>query len=522
MGVYLMTLSAITKTSAIIIVVIAIIAVAGGVLLLTQQPAQPPATTTTTTTTATTATTTITTTTTTTTTTTATTPVSSTITIGNVTIRVPEEFAKFVEKVKTGEVKVTIYFGHALNPEERDSFIKVINAFKQEYPGIDVVEKRYGGMGELQSAVIAAATLPSAQRESLVGQAPDVFNWAHDWIGWFADSGYIVSLEDYIGYDAVDDISQNILPSAMSSVTYLGKTYGLPYAGEALALYVNTMLVPNPPTTFNELKTLMEQFYKPSEGKYGIAGQITGQYHTNPWVTAFGGFYYDDVRKELGYLKPETAEGLKFFVAYILRYMDVSDLGNDYQRRLFGEGKTPFYISGPWDVKYAVETLGVNNFTVVPLPSIDNKIPKPWSGFRIIYISVMATAGGKERTYASILFALYIALDDNAIQTLVNELGYIPVKPSVADYVRANINANPLYKIVLGFYEQLGKSVPMPKDANMQKVWGADTYLQAIWKAYSDAISSGRSPDDAVQAAIAQVDKALSDAYNDVSAKIQK
>jgi len=105
-------------------------------------------TTTTTTTTATTATTTITTTTTTTTTTTATTPVSSTITIGNVTIRVPEEFAKFVEKVKTGEVKVTIYFGHALNPEERDSFIKVINAFKQEYPGIDVVEKRYGGMGE--------------------------------------------------------------------------------------------------------------------------------------------------------------------------------------------------------------------------------------------------------------------------------------------------------------------------------------------------------------------------------------
>ena len=243
-------------------------------------------------------------------------------------------------------------------------------------------------------------------------------------------------------------------------------------------------------------------------------------YHINQWVTAHDGFFYDDITKQLGFLKPETAEGVKFFIANILRYMDVNDLGHDYQRRLFGTGKTPLYISGPWDVKYAVDTLGIENFTVVPLPNIDGKIPKPYSGFRNMYITVMATAGGEERTYASILLVLYTTLNDDAILTLVNELGYVPVKNSVAEYVETHVTEEQLYKIVTGFYEQLKNSVPMPKDKNMQSVWAADTYLQAIWQAYAEAINQGKTPDEAVQVAIAKVDQALQDAYNEISQKI--
>ncbi|MCD6300968.1 MAG: extracellular solute-binding protein, partial [Staphylothermus sp.] len=459
--------------------------------------------------------------TTTTTTTTETTPAGTTIKIGDVELPVPPEFKDFVEKAKKGEVNVTIYFGHSLAPEERDSFIKVIDMFQQEYPGIKVVEKYYGGMGELQSSVIAAASLPPEQREGLIGNAPDVFTWAHDWIGWFADSGYIIPLEDYIGYDAIDVAAEHILPSALSAVTYKTKTYGLPYAGESLALYVNTKLVPNPPTTFEEMKQIMEQFYNPSEGTYGIAGQIVGIYHINPWVTAFGGFFYDEVTKQLGLTKPETIEGVKFFVANILRYMDVSDLGHDYQRKLFGTGKTPLYFSGPWDVKYATDTLGLDSFTVVPFPRIGDKVPKPYSGFRNMYISVMATAGGRERTYASILLVLYVTLNDDAILTLVNELGYVPVKYSVADYVTTHLEDNPLYKIILGFYNQLKYSVPMPKDKNMQVVWGVDTYLQAIWQAYAEALEEGKSPDEAVEITLAKVEQALQDAYDEISQKIK-
>jgi arabinogalactan oligomer/maltooligosaccharide transport system substrate-binding protein len=443
------------------------------------------------------------------------------ITIGNVELRVPREFAEFAEKAGRGEVKVTIYFGNALAPEERVGFYKAIDQFRRKYPGIEVKIIEYGGMGDLKGAVSASGALPPEQREAIIGSVPDVFTWAHDWIGGFADKGYIIALEDYIGVDAVEDVSEHLLPSAMAAVTYLGKTYGLPYAGEALALFVNTRLVSTPPTTFSELKKIMEQFYNPTAGTYGISGMVVGVYHINAWVTAHGGFFYDEVRRELGHLKPETSEGIKFFVLNILRYMDISDLGHDYQRRLFGTGKAPFYISGPWDVRYAIETLGLDGFTVVPLPSIDGKVPRPFSGYRNLYISVMATAGGKERTYASILFVLFLALDDNALMTLVDELGYVPVKLSVAETVQAKVAEKPLYKIVLGFYQQLARSVAMPKDINMEVVWGTDTYLQTIWKAYADALAAGKTPDEAVREAIALVDKALRDAYNEIAPKIK-
>lgn len=446
----------------------------------------------------------------------------ATISVCNVPVRVPKEFADFVNNVRRGTITVEIYFGNALAPEERVGFYKAVDLFTREFPGVVVRNLEYAGMGEMQSKIIAVASLPPAQREGMVGKAPDVFTWAHDWIGMFADPGYIVSLEDYIGYDAVEDASEHILPVAMAAVTYKAKTYGLPYAGEALALFVNTQLVPKPPETFDEMLEIMKRFYKPEEGSYGISGMVGGVYHTNAWVTAFGGFYYDEIRREVGLLENGTKAGLEFFVRNVLRYMDIGDLGHDYQRRLFGAGKAPMYISGPWDVRFAVETFGIGGFTVAPLPSIDGRIPKPMSGFRNLYISVMAIHGGKERTYASILFVLYLSLCDEAVLTMVRELGYVPVKRSVVDYITKNLDEHPMYRIVLGFYQQLERSVPMPKDKNMQIVWGADKYITTIWSAYAEALGRGKTVDEAVEEAVAVIDTALRGAYEDIAPRLER
>lgn len=440
----------------------------------------------------------------------------------NVQLRVPRDFAEFADKARKGNVFVEIYFGNALAPEERVGFYKAIDLFERAFPGIKVSKIEYAGMGEMQTRVIAVASLPPAQREGMIGKAPDVFTWAHDWVGTFADSGYIVPIEDYVGTSAIVDASKHILPAAMAAVTYKAKTYGLPYAGEALALFVNLNLVEKPPETFNEMLEIMRNFYKPEEGKYGISGMVGGVYHTNAWITAFGGFYYDEVRKELGLLRNETRDGLEFFVRNVLRYMDISDLGHDYQRRLFAAGKSPMYISGPWDVRFAVETFGIDKFAIVPLPTIDGRTPKPLSGFRNMYISVMATHGGQERIYASILFVLYMSLCDDAVLAMVRELGYVPVKLSVVDYIRQNLGEHPIYRIVLGFYRQLERSVPMPKDKNMLIVWGADKHIQTIWSAYAEALSKGKTVDEAVEEAVAVIDTALTNAYEEIAPRLER
>lgn len=535
-------MNAITKTTALILVVVVVIAVTGIVLYLsTRPPTTTPIPTQTTTTPITTPTTTPTktetTTTPTTTLTTPTTPTTTTptktpttpppglvkITIGDVEVTVPREFADFVEKAKKGEVKVAIYFGHAFTPEEREGFLKAIDKFMKAYPGVEVKEIRYGGMSELQGQISAIASIPPEQREQFIGSIPEVFTWAHDWIGWFADAGWIIPLDDIIGSQAYQDIYPHILGTAMAAVTYRGKAYGLPYAGEAIALFVNTKLVSTPPKTFDEMKAIMEQYYNPDIGTYGVAIPGTSMYHINAWVTAYGGFFYDEATKELGFTKPETAEGIKFFIANIYRYVNVlAGVDHTTQRNLFGEGKTPFYISGPWDVSYAVKTFGVGNFTVVQLPKIGDKVPKPFAGFRNLYITNMAIVGAKERQYAVALFILYIALDNDAIITLVNECGYVPVKNSVAEYIIQHSSENPLYPVIIGFFRQLVNAVPMPKDKNMQSVWGADTPLGAIWQAYANKLQETKSVDQAVEAAVSVVDQALRDAYNQVAPKIEK
>lgn len=499
---------ALTKIQAVIIVLIVAVAAIAGAYLISQQPTAPATTTTTPTTSPTTTTTSPTATETTTPTTTP--PPGNVILIGDLQITVPAEFKAFVDAAKNGEVSIKVYFGHALSQDEFNAFQQVIDMFEQEYPGIDVVPIPYSSMDALKTQISAIAALPPEQRESFIGQAPDVFTWAHDWIGSFADKGWILDLETYIGTEAIiNDIAPAIQPLAMSAVTYKLKTYGLPYAGEAIALIVNKQLVPTPPTTFDEMKNIMQQFHNPEQGKYGLSYQFD-PYHIYPFVTAFGGYYYDEETESVGVNSTGTKEGVKFYIQNILPYLDTSDLGFNNQLNNFLTGKTPMIIIGPWGLPSIKNALGLENIEVVPIPSIDNKIPRPFSGFRNLYLTILAASGGVQRTYASVLFILYMALNDNALKILVEQNGYVPVKQSVIQYV---VNNRSQYPVVYGFMQQVLRSSPMPKDPKMDKVWGVGTNLNAIIGEYTNALAEGKTVEEAIQAALAVVDAQLDEAY---------
>ena len=529
---------ALTRIQAVIIILGVAIAVIAGALLIMQQGA-PTTTPTTPVTTPTTSPTTPTTSGTTPTTTPATTPATAPTTtpltttpttlppaniimIGGLEIAVPQEFKAFVDAVKNGSIpakSVKIYFGHAMTPDEFAAFQKIINMFMEEFPGIEVIPLSYASMDQLKTQISAIAALPPEQRVSFIGNAPDVFTWAHDWVGSFADKGWIIDLETYLGTETITKyIVPAIQPLAMSAVTYKLKTYGLPYAGEAIALIVNKQLVPNPPTRFNEMKSIMQQFYNPSKGTFGLSYQFD-PYHLYPFVTAFGGYYFDEVTGSIGVNSTGTKEGVKFYISNILPYLDYSDLGYTAQVNLFLTGKTPFIITGPWALPSIKNSIGLENIQIVPIPEIDGKIPRPFSGFRNMYIAVTATAGGIARTYASILFTLYVALNDNALKILVEENGYVPVKQTIIQYVVENKSK---YPVVYGFLQQVLRSTPMPKDPKMDKVWGIGTNLNAIIGEFTKAISEGKSVDEAIQATQPVVNRELDAAYATIMESLGK
>lgn len=486
-------------------IIIVIVVIAAAAVLMMQGGGQPTptttatspttSTTTTTTTIGTTTTTTLPTTTTTTTTTATTTqqPQLKTITIGSSTIRVPDDFYEFVQKVKNGEISVTINFWTSMLPFEVDAITQVVNEFESEYPGIKV---SYTGTQQNMKEAVKAGVLANDLENTA-----NVFTWAHDWTGELAEGGFIVPLDKYLPPETIEDLQAQYLTNAYSAGVYNLHLYGLPWAAEAIALVCNTEMVSTPPKTFAELEQIMQQYYNPDNDTYGLAYQID-PYFVYPFVTAFGGYYYDDETGSVGVNSTGTKEGIKFLIQHVLAYEFTGDLGHETQLNIFQQGKAPCMITGPWDIPAIKEN--IPNITVSAIPPIDDKVPRPFSGIKLLWISKV-TEQDQNMLYASILFVMWFSLNDDTLKSLVDNAGFIPVKKSVVAYISEHIDQ---YPIVAGFIESISNSIPMPKSPQMAKVWGpVSEALNAILAAYSE---------NGPEAAIEAVDQALDNAQESI------
>ncbi len=394
------------------------------------------------------------------------------IVIGSSEIRVSKEFYEFVEKAKKGEVKVTINFWTSMLPFEVNVMKKAVEAFEKEYPGITV--KYSGTVQNLKEAVKAAVVAGDTEN------GPHIFTWAHDWTGELAEGGYIVPLDKYLPPETLEDLQEQYLSAAYSAGTYKLHLYGVPWAGEAIALVCNAEMVEGPIESFSELEQIMKEHYNPDKETYGLAYQVD-PYHIYPFITAFGGYYYDDKTGSVGVNSTGTIEGLKFFLSHILVYMDTSDLGHETQLKVFIEKRAPCIITGPWNIPAIKDA--VPEIFVQAIPPIDGKTPKPFSGIKLFWITSLAEKD-KDKLYASILFALWFTLNDDNIKMLVDEAGFIPVKRSVVKYVATNMDN---YPIIGGFLQSISNSIPMPKSPEMSKVWGpVANALSAIITVYKE------------------------------------
>lgn len=87
------------------------------------------------------------------------------------------------------------------------------------------------------------------------GNGPDIFQQPHDMIG----SAYLQGLAKEINPEDVEDLDL-FNENAIDAFTYDGHLLGLPFAAEAIALYYNTDLIDEAPTTKEELEAIMEEF----------------------------------------------------------------------------------------------------------------------------------------------------------------------------------------------------------------------------------------------------------------------
>lgn len=309
------------------------------------------------------------------------------------------------------------------------------------------------------------------------GHGPDLFIFAHNMVGPWADQGVV----EPIGAWANEATLGRFIDVTVKSLVYKADLYGLPLAFKTLALYRNTALAKEAPATLDALVAAAKGALDEEAGVYGLVYDATKLYFIAPWLHAFGGRILGDTGMP-AFASEEGAQA----VAWARDLMKVhkvvpEETTGHVVTTLFNESRAAFMVSGPWFRAEAKEGLA---YAVSPLPKRGAVAAKPLLGAEAVMISAHSTH--KKAAYAVAEFLTSDAAATSrwkaARQTVANK----------AVYDLPEVKADPF---TVAFRAQLEDAVPMSASPRMQAVWSAAD------RALHRAIKGGVDPLEALKEA---------------------
>lgn len=290
------------------------------------------------------------------------------------------------------------------------------------------------------------------------GKGPDITIGGHDWIGAFVKDGIVAPVE-------LGDKSADFEKVAMEAVSYDGKTYGLPYAIENIAILRNTALADSTPATFDEMIAKGRAAGTEYPFVVGLDPQAADPYHLYPFQTSFGNSVF--ARNADGSYDPSQLtigdEAGQQFAGWLTAQGDTGtkvlnlNLSGDLAKEAFNAGKSPYFLTGPWNVADA-QSAGVD-VSVDAIPSAGGSAAQPFAGVQAFFLSAKST----NSLVANEFLVNYIATAD--VQTKLFEAGGRP--PALTESFEA-AQSDP---IAGGFATVGANAVPMPSIPEMGSVW---------------------------------------------------
>ncbi|MGO4957577.1 sugar ABC transporter substrate-binding protein [Luteococcus sp. Sow4_B9] len=199
------------------------------------------------------------------------------------------------------------------------------------------------------------------------GKGPDASIMPHDATGRLVQNGVVAPIE--LGDASLfEDV-------AVQAFTYEGQVYGLPYSTESIAILRNTALAPDAtPATFDEMVEAGKKVVASGKAKYpflvGLDAKTSDPFHLYPFQTSFGAPFFElgDKGFDASKLAMGGANGAKFAQwladqgkAGVLNL----NISGDIAKAQFFAGKTPYFLTGPWNladakkagIKYAIDSI---------------------------------------------------------------------------------------------------------------------------------------------------------------------
>ena len=317
--------------------------------------------------------------------------------------------------------------------------------------------------------------------------APDMFIFAHDKVGVFAEMGILAPIESLLEEGALE----NYLPMTLAAATYKDTLYQLPLYFETLLFMYNRRYMQDEevPATTDELLTYMEN--NTGRGRYGFVEQHSTAYYSAAWIHGFGGSIIDDS----GVPFPD-AQAVKDALNYHSKFVALMPGETEYNtvNTLFLEGKADATIGGPWMVPSA--RVAEIDLGIAPMPIVDSTgmALAPYSGVQGIHVLNFAA----EKKADAVKNLLAVLTDPTIGIDLALASGCAPANSLCYDDERV---AND--ELVQSMRTTAEIAVPMPNIPEMDVMW------TVVGNLLTDVNLSGKDINESFDAALKQANQLI-------------
>ncbi|MBL4635749.1 MAG: extracellular solute-binding protein [Kofleriaceae bacterium] len=338
--------------------------------------------------------------------------------------------------------KTTVTLWHSYRDAEQKALEQVVETFNAAHQDVRI-------QALAQSYESYASKLTTAIPRD---NGPDLFIYAHERIGGWAEAGLISALDADLDEGELDAF----FPETIEPLRYQDKLYALPLAFKSLVLYYNKALVQTPPTTTDELVAMADKLA--ADKIYALAYQHENFYFHAPWHFGFGAVLFT----EDGQLAIDSEASLQA-LAFV---KDLQASGYIPQEptgavitQLFNEGDAAMVINGPWFLGEISPELDFG-IASIPIVSATGLPASPFLTDEAVFIS----AETRKRD-ASLLVARYLVGAKSAAirasvgrQAVANRAAWSSSELADDDALKA-------------FRDILPKTTAMESGLRMRSVW---------------------------------------------------
>lgn len=361
--------------------------------------------------------------------------------------------------------------------DKEDAVIETLSAYlKEALPDVEIVfEKKTS----LTDSLKLVGNDPNS--------APDLFIFAHDKIGVFAEMGILSPVTELLEEGVLEDY----LDMTLEAASYKGTIYQLPLYFETLMFMYNRRYMQDEevPATTDELLSYMEA--NTGRGRYGFVEQHSTAYYSAAWIHGFGGSIIDSQGEPF-----PNPDAVKDALRYHLKFVELMPGETEYAtvNTLFLEGKADATIGGPWMVPSA--RAAEIDLGIAPMPVVDatGMALAPYSGVQGVHVLKFA-AENKTETVKAFLAAL-TAPEVGVSLALAS--GCAPANSKCYEDPAVANDA-----LVQAMRETAQIAVPMPNIPEMDVMWTVTSNL------LTDVNLSGKDVDSAFEEALKEAESLI-------------